>query len=92
MKLRLLSGGAAHALVGALAPRFKAETGFEIDGSFGAVGGMKARLLEGDPADMLILTRAIIEELAAAGGKVEPGSIADLGPVRTAIAARAGDP
>ncbi len=67
MKLRLLSGGAAHALVSALAPHFKAETGFEIDGSFGAVGGMKARFLEGDPADILILTRAIIEELAAAG-------------------------
>ena len=91
MKLRLLSGGAAHALVSALASRFKAETGFEIDGSFGAVGGMKARFLQGDPADILILTRAIIEELAAAG-KVSPGSIADLGPVRTAIAVRAGDP
>jgi molybdate transport system substrate-binding protein len=91
MKLRLLSGGAAQALVNSLAAQFKAETGFDIDGSFGAVGAMKARLLEGDPADLLILTRALIDGLAA-DGEVDPASIADLGPVRTAIAVRAGDP
>lgn len=91
MKLRLLSGGAAQALVGALAPSFTAATGFEIDGGFGAVGAMKARLLEGDPADVMILTRALIEELAD-GGHIDPASIADIGVVRTAVAVRAGDP
>lgn len=91
MQLRLLSGGAAQALVGAIAPRFKAETGFEIDGAFGAVGAMKARLLDGDPADLLILTRALIDELAAAC-HVEPGSVADIGAVRTAIAVRSANP
>ncbi len=91
MRLRLLSGGAAQALVNSLAAQFKAETGFDIDGTFGAVGAMKARLLEGDPADLLILTRALIDGLAA-DGELDPTTIADLGPVRTAIAARAGDP
>jgi molybdate transport system substrate-binding protein len=90
MKLRVLSGGAAQALVGAIAPRLKSETGFEIDGAFGAVGAMKARLLEGEPADLLILTRALIDELTAAG-HVEATSAADIGAVRTAVAVRVAD-
>jgi molybdate transport system substrate-binding protein len=91
MKLRLLSGGAAQALVGALAPQYKAETGFDIDGVFGAVGAMRTRLRDGDPADLLILTRALIDELAAAGC-IDPASVSDIGAVRTAVAARASDP
>jgi molybdate transport system substrate-binding protein len=91
MKLRLLSGGAAQALVRELAPQFKALSGFDIDGAFGAVGAMKTRLLDGDPADLLILTRALIDELAA-GGRVDPASVIDIGAVRTAVAARASDP
>lgn len=91
MALRVLSGGAAQALVGAVAARFTAETGMTIDGSFGAVGGMKARLLGGEPADLLILTHALIEELAG-GGHIDPASMTDIGTVRTAVAVRAGDP
>jgi molybdate transport system substrate-binding protein len=91
MQLKLLSGGAAQALVGAVAARFKAETGFDIDGAFGAVGAMRGRLLDGEPADLLILTRALIDELAA-GDHVEATSVADIGAVRTAIAVRAADP
>ena len=49
MKLTLLSGGAAHGLVAALAPQFKAETGADIDGTFGAVGAMRDKLLAGAP-------------------------------------------
>ena len=91
MQLKILSGGAAQALVSAVLPQFKAETGFDIDGTFGAVGAMKARLLDGEPADLLILTRALIDELAG-GGHVEADSVADIGAVRTAIAVRAADP
>jgi molybdate transport system substrate-binding protein len=91
MKLRLLSGGAAQALVAEVSARLKAETGFDIDDTFGAVGAMKARLLDGDPADLLILTRALIEELAD-DGHVDRETIADIGIVRTAIAVRAADP
>jgi molybdate transport system substrate-binding protein len=91
MRLRLLSGGAAHGLVGALAAEFNAETGCDIDGAFGAVGAMRANLLAGEPADLLILTRALIHELAQQG-HVVPGSAADIGTVETALAVRRGDP
>jgi molybdate transport system substrate-binding protein len=91
VRLHVLSGGAAQGVVTALAERFRSETGYAIDGTFGAVGAMKEKLLAGAPADALILTRAIIDELAAAG-RVIPESRADLGRVRTGVAVRAGDP
>ena len=91
MRLHVLSGGAAQGVVSALAGEFEAATGYAIDGTFGAVGAMKEKLLAGAPADVLILTRALIDELAGAG-QVEAETRADLGRVRTGVAVRAGDP
>ena len=91
MQLRILSGGAAQSVVTALADAFRAETGYGLDCSFSAVGEMKAKLLAGAPADLVILTRALIVELAA-NGHVLPASPADLGRVRTGVAVRSGDP
>jgi molybdate transport system substrate-binding protein len=90
MQLEILSGGAAQGLVAAISPQFKAETGFDIGGSFGAVGVMRDRLLAGTPADVLILTSTLISELAGSRHVVD-GSAADIGVVRTAIAVRGGD-
>jgi len=87
VRLALLSGGAAQALVGAIAR----EAGWEVAGAFGPVGAMKERLLAGEAADLVILTAALIEELAAAGQLVA-ATRADLGRVRTGLAVRAGDP
>ena len=56
--LNILSGGAAQGLVGSLAPAFKAQTGFDIAGEFGAVGAMADKLRKGTPADIVILTAA----------------------------------
>jgi len=91
VRLEILSGGAAQGLVSAVTPQFKSETGFDIGGSFGAVGAMRDKLLAGTPADVLILTAALIADLAR-DGHVAAGSAADLGVVRTAIAVRAGNP
>ena len=91
MKLEILSGGAAQGLVNALSDRFKAETGCEISGTFSAVGAMRDKLTAGVPADLVILTSALIAELTRSG-HVAAGSAADIGIVRTAVAVRAGDP
>ncbi len=90
-RLRLLSGGAAQGVVHVLAEPFRAATGYDIDGTFSAVGAMKDALLAGEPADLVILTRKLVDELAA-GGQVVTESRADLGVVRTGVAVRAGDP
>jgi molybdate transport system substrate-binding protein len=89
--VRVLSGGAAQGLVEALCPAFEAKTGCRIDGVFGAVGAMKARLLAGEPVDVLILSRALIDGLAR-DGQVLRTSAKDIGAVETAIAVRGGDP
>ena len=88
--VRLLSGGAAHGLVEQVRPAFEAATGCTIDGVFGAVGAMKARLLSGEPADLLVLSRALIDELAHVGHVAAP-SVRDIGAVPTAVALRTAD-
>jgi len=89
-RLNILSGGAAQGLVASLAPRFKAETGFDIAGEFGAVGAMTEKLRGGMPTDAVILTTALIARLAEEK-LVVPASIADVGAVETALAVRSAD-
>jgi len=89
--LNILSGGAAQGLVKSLAPAFKAQTGLDIEGGFGAVGIMAGKLREGVPADIVLLTKALIAILAQEN-LVTPASITDVGLVETAMAVRAGDP
>jgi molybdate transport system substrate-binding protein len=91
MKLTVLSGGAANGLVSALSSQLKAETGADIDGTFGAVGAMRDKLVAGASADLLILTSALIAELTKAG-HVVAGSAADLGAIATGVAVRDRDP
>ena len=88
--LNILSGGAAQGLVASLAPKFKALTGFDIEGEFGAVGAMAGKLRAAAPADIVVLTAAIIADLAREN-LVVSASISDIGLVETAVAVRAGD-
>ena len=89
--LNILSGGAAQGLVGSLSPAFKAKTGLDIAGEFSAVGVMAEKLRRGAPADMVILTSALVAKLSEEK-LVEAASMADVGLVETALAVRTGDP
>jgi molybdate transport system substrate-binding protein len=89
--LNILSGGAAQGLVANLVPKFKNLTGFDIGGEFGAVGAMADKLRHGTPADIVVLTAAIIADLAREN-LVVSASISNVGLVETAVAVRAGDP
>src|SRR5260370_25761961 len=89
--LNILSGGAAQGLVASLAPKFKELTGLDIEGEFGAVGAMADKLRSGTQADIVVLTAAIIANLAREN-LVVSASISDIGLVETAVAVRAGDP
>lgn len=83
--LRILSGGAAQGLVGRLQPAFEKKYGCRIEGGFGAVGAMRDKLLAGTPCDLLILTQALIAELAAQG-RADPTSVRPVGVVKTGVA------
>jgi len=89
-ELYVLSAGAAQGLVVAMAARFLADTGVALRTTFGAVGVIREKLLEGERCDVLILTEAMIEELAASNHVVADTGAA-LGRVRTGIGVRSGD-
>ena len=83
--LHILSGGAAAGLVRKLQAGFEARHGCRIEGSFGAVGGMREKLLAGSPCDLLILTQALIDDLAAQG-RADAASVKPVGLVKTGVA------
>ena len=82
--MRILSGGAAQALVD------KMKGARDVQGTFGAVGAMRDKLLAGEPCDVLILTQALIDALTQQGHEVA-GSAAPLGVVKTGVAVRSGE-
>jgi molybdate transport system substrate-binding protein len=71
--------------------QFEAETGVPVEFDFGAVGALRDRVLAGEPADLLVVTPAIIMTLEAEQ-RVRAGSRVDLGRVGGGIAVRVGDP
>lgn len=79
-KLHVLSAGAAKAVVLGIAQT----EGVSLQAEFGAVGAMQDQLLAGAPCDVLVLTRAMLDALAAKG-MIVAGSVADLGKVHTGI-------
>jgi molybdate transport system substrate-binding protein len=91
MKLSILSGGAAAGVVTGLQAQFEQKQGCQIEASFSAVGAMRELLLAGEPCDLVILTRSMIEGLMQSG-HVKANSLASLGIVRTGVAIKTGDP
>jgi molybdate transport system substrate-binding protein len=89
--LSILSGGAAQGLVANVSTKFKQQTGLDIAGEYGAVGAMAGKLRGGAAADVVILTAALITDLAREN-LIAPASTADIGRVETALAVRVHDP
>jgi molybdate transport system substrate-binding protein len=83
--LHLLSAGAAKGLVLAMQAPFERASGATLHASFGAVGAMREQLDAGVPCDAIVLTRRLIDALAAAGA-VDAASVRDLGWVPTGVA------
>jgi molybdate transport system substrate-binding protein len=88
--MQVLSGGAAAAVVQAVQAEFEKSTGASIHGTFRAVGMMRDKLIAGEPCDVIILTKPLIEQLIASG-HVLAGSARSLGCVKTGVAVRSGD-
>ena len=89
--LRLLSAGAAQAVCEKVIAAFREQTGHAVEAVFGAVGAMKARMVAGEPVDVIILSAPLIQDLVSAG-LVAVSSVTDIGKVGTGIAVRAGTP
>lgn len=88
--VKVLGGGATQGWVEQRRFAFETATGCTIDGTFGAVGAMKAKLLGGEAVDLMLLSRVLIDELAR-DGHVVASSVTDIAKVETAVAIRQGD-
>jgi len=89
--LRLLSAGAAQAVCEQVIAAFQRDTGHDVEAIYGAVGAMKARMVGGEPVDVIILSAQLIQDLVS-GGMVAVSSATDIGKVGTGVAVRAGTP
>lgn len=83
--LRVLSGGAAAGVVQGIQRDFENTHHCSINGTFSAVGAMKDLVVQGEYCDVVILSKALIQDLVLAGLVVED-SLQSLGIVPTGIA------
>jgi molybdate transport system substrate-binding protein len=83
--LKMLSGGAANGLINAVRESLRASSSCEIEGEFGAVGGMFDRVVAGEYVDVVILSKKLIQELASLDLLI-PETCFDLGEVVTGFA------
>jgi molybdate transport system substrate-binding protein len=67
--INIFCAGAAQAVVSQLAAKFQRESGNLMHAEYGAVGAMQARVVSGVPADVVVLTSALVDELIAGGAR-----------------------
>jgi molybdate transport system substrate-binding protein len=87
--LSILSGGAAQGLVARVQPAFEQQHDCKVQGTFGAVGLMREKLIAGDLCDLLILSQALIDGLVAEG-RALGDTARPVGGVKTGVALKEG--
>jgi molybdate transport system substrate-binding protein len=89
VELNVLAAGAVEAVVRDIAGSFEKESGHTLKLTYAPVGALRDKIYAGEPADLTIVTPAIIEQLLARG-LVRSGTRTDLGRVGGGIAIRKG--
>lgn len=90
-EIRVLSAGAVRAIVTELAGAFGRETGHTVALTFGPVGVVRQKLVAGEPADVVIMTDAAIDQMAGQG-LVATGTRTDIARTGMGVGVRAGAP
>ena len=90
-KLKVMCARSMHVAVGALGQAFAQASGHEVAFDFGTVGALQTKLDAGETADVVILSVAGIDKLAAAGAAV-PGSRKNVARTFIALCVREGAP
>ena len=85
LEVRVLSGGAAAGVVQGIQADFEKQNQCAINGTFSAVGAMRDLVVQGEPCDLVILSKALVQELVNSG-HVLADSMQSLGIVPTGIA------
>ena len=86
---KVLSSVALTSALDELAPVFERTTGNKLVIDYGVAAQLRDRFLTGEAADVLILTRPLMDDLQKQG-KVITGSLMNVGGTAVAVAVRAG--
>jgi molybdate transport system substrate-binding protein len=90
-ELKVLTSIALTTALNELSPIFEQKTGHKLVVDFNLAAVQKKRVLDGERADVIILTRAMMEDLARQN-KLAPGNIVNVAGTPVSLAARAGVP
>ena len=90
-EVKVFTSVALTAAFNEISPIFEQKTGHKLIIDFNLAAVQKKRLVEGDRADVIILTRSMMEDLAKEK-KLAPGTLVNGAGTPVALAARAGVP
>lgn len=90
-ELKVMSTVALSATLDDLKPKFEGATGHKLTIVYSVIADLKKRIQDGETADVMLLSRAALEDLQT-HGKVAAGSVVNVGSSSASIAVRAGAP
>jgi molybdate transport system substrate-binding protein len=90
-EIKVLTSVALTSALEELAPQFERATGNKLNIGYGLIADIKKRIVAGETADVIILSRPAMDDLQKQD-KIAPGSIANVVGTPVAIAVRAGAP
>jgi len=88
-EIKVLTSVALTAALGELVPQFEKASGDKVTVVYGLAAEMKKRVLEGESADVIMITRAMLDDLAKQN-RVAAGSVVVVAGTPVSLAARAG--
>jgi len=90
-EVKVFTSVALTASLNEVSPIFEQKTGHKVVIDYNLAAVQKKRLVDGDRADVIILTRSMMEELTKQN-KLAPGNLVNVAGTPVALAARAGVP
>jgi molybdate transport system substrate-binding protein len=91
VEIKVLASVALTSALDELAPQFERATGNKLTLGYSLIADLKKRILAGEAADLIILSRPAMDDLQKAD-KIASGSIADIVGTPVAVAVKAGAP
>jgi molybdate transport system substrate-binding protein len=90
-EVKVLTSVALTSALNELAPKFEQATGNKLEIGYSLIADIRKRMLAGETADVIILSRPVMEELQKQD-KFAPDSVANIAGTPVALAVRAGAP
>jgi molybdate transport system substrate-binding protein len=90
-EIKVMSTVALTPALSELAPRHESSSSDKLTIVYGTIAELKKRVDAGETADLMILSRPVLDELQTQG-KIAQGSIVDVGKSHVAIGVRVGSP